>query len=444
MRCNECNYPLWNTPAGNCPECGTPFKPSTHAFAVGEVRFRCPEPTCNQDYFGDDIDGHLRPSQFACISCGRALQEDDCLLFPADGDMDAVAEVRMPLLDSTKGPFKRWLGTIGWSMTQPGRLMAGVPNDTGAGVGVRFALWTFLVVAVVGYVPMLLFSVVPMMLGTGGGGMNFVAIGPTVIVPAAVVVLVGLQIAIAHGVLLVTGPTTHGFGRTALAMLLATGPFILMAIPCVGTCASPIAGVWWMVSSVVMLMVGQNVNAVRATFAAILLPLGGAGIYTAFLVWIITMSSIATLGRGVMIGPVLGASVVGETVHDVFEDTGSMPNFEEFKRQGGDLLGTMMGETAVEFDEAGTSGWWSENVFVCGWTADETNDRRLTVLVWANMDGSLSVSTWEGLSSVSWSMNGMSLAVMAESVQEDLAEDGLSQIPSEPLKAWVESLADGE
>ena len=75
MRCTECNYPLWNTPAGNCPECGSHFRPSEHAFHVGEVLFRCPD--CAQDYYGDDIDGHLRPNEFDCVKCERHLHEDD-------------------------------------------------------------------------------------------------------------------------------------------------------------------------------------------------------------------------------------------------------------------------------------------------------------------------------------------------------------------------------
>ena len=444
MRCNECNYPLWNTPAGNCPECGKPFKPSTHAFAVGEVRFRCPEPACNQDYFGDDLDGHLRPNQFTCISCGREVHEDECLLFPADGNMDAVAEVRMPLLDSTKGAFKRWLGTIGWSMTQPGRLMAGVPNNTGVGVGARFALITFGFVLLVGYLPVLLISVLPMMFGGGVGPVGILAIGPAVIIPAIVFVLVGVQIALAHGLLAVTGATAHGFGRTALAVLLATGPFALMATPCVGGCASPIAGVWWMVSSIVMLMVGQKVSGIRATLAVLLLPVGGIGIYVVGLVWFVTVGSFNPFGGNAMLGPGVGGAQLAITVHDVFEDKGSMPSFDEFNRQFVDVSGTLIGETAVEFADGGASGWWSGNVFVCGWAADERNDRRLTVLVWEKKDGSLSTSTWVGTSSASRSSSGLSLMKMVEGAQEGFAEDGYPQIPSEPLQAWVASLEGDE
>jgi hypothetical protein len=83
MRCRSCDYALWNLPAGRCPECGDPFKPSDFDFIVGQVRFLCPH--CRQAYYGDDKRGQLRPRAFNCVRCGQAVHIDDTLLLPAEG-----------------------------------------------------------------------------------------------------------------------------------------------------------------------------------------------------------------------------------------------------------------------------------------------------------------------------------------------------------------------
>ena len=66
MRCQNCNYTLWNLTTRECPECGTPFLPSAQDFQPNSVRFCCPG--CDQDYYGTSPRGHLVPSAFSLPS----------------------------------------------------------------------------------------------------------------------------------------------------------------------------------------------------------------------------------------------------------------------------------------------------------------------------------------------------------------------------------------
>ena len=80
MQCKSCEYPLWNLKARQCPECGTPFTPSEFEFVINSVRYCCPH--CNQAYYGTSEKGHLVPSEFDCVTCGRHLTMDEMVLLP--------------------------------------------------------------------------------------------------------------------------------------------------------------------------------------------------------------------------------------------------------------------------------------------------------------------------------------------------------------------------
>ena len=91
MKCRTCDYPLWNIAPGPCPECGSVFDPSEFEFPVGRVRFCCPH--CDQAYFGDGDGGHLVPSAFECVGCGRSIDESECTVRPVEGYDEADLEV---------------------------------------------------------------------------------------------------------------------------------------------------------------------------------------------------------------------------------------------------------------------------------------------------------------------------------------------------------------
>ena len=83
MRCEHCGYRLWLLLSRRCPECGTEFKPSDFEFVPHAVQFCCPH--CNQAYYGTSSQGHLRPIEFDCVSCGRHIHMDEMVMMPTDG-----------------------------------------------------------------------------------------------------------------------------------------------------------------------------------------------------------------------------------------------------------------------------------------------------------------------------------------------------------------------
>src|SRR4051812_7864561 len=83
MRCPGCDYPLWNLPTRQCPECGRPFLPSEFDFVANSVRFCCPH--CPQEYYGPGPRGPLVPDRFACVRCGHHIGMDQMTLLPTAG-----------------------------------------------------------------------------------------------------------------------------------------------------------------------------------------------------------------------------------------------------------------------------------------------------------------------------------------------------------------------
>lgn len=127
MRCAGCDHILWNHPAPadgaprTCPECGRRYAVADFEFAPGKVEFHCP--SCDQTYFGTSATGHLQPSAFDCVSCGRHLTEEQCSVRP-HGDVDlAEPMLREPLpwLEAG-GVFSRWWRTTTISITRAARL----------------------------------------------------------------------------------------------------------------------------------------------------------------------------------------------------------------------------------------------------------------------------------------------------------------------------------
>jgi len=142
MRCTNCDYPLWNLPARQCPECGDAFSPSDFEFKPGHVRFCCPD--CRQTYYGTGLRGHLEPIEFDCVNCGRHLHMDGMVLLPAEGVKDIDTRLDpMPWLErKERGLAHAWFGTIGMAMTQPQRLVRAVPSSTATS-----SAWLFMIVS---------------------------------------------------------------------------------------------------------------------------------------------------------------------------------------------------------------------------------------------------------------------------------------------------------
>ena len=271
MHCENCDYPLWNLKARQCPECGTPFLPSEFEFVINSVQFCCPH--CEQVYYGTGAKGHLVPAQFDCVKCGRRLSMDEMLLRPAAGLEEEQTRVgHVPWLERAKrGRLKAWLATMGMALVRPGALMAALPVHSPSLQAWWFAILTSIVAYLGAILPLflLMFALVPV---SGGGG------GPPAGMMAAIfagtlaaglvggvlftILFVLITGAICHGILKLTGPTYGSLGRTYQAFCYSSGANITTAIPFCGRYIGP---VWWLVSAVLAVKEGQKVHGGRAT-----------------------------------------------------------------------------------------------------------------------------------------------------------------------------------
>ena len=425
MRCTDCNYPLWNTPAGNCPECGKPFTPSTHTFQVGEVRFRCPD--CGQDYFGDDLDGHLRPSSFNCVSCGRHLHEDECLLFPADGDMDAIADVRMPWFDTSRRWLGRWFSTIGWAISQPSKLIDGVPKNSGIGPGVVFLALNATFFCVVWLLPVVLIMGIQRLAATS----EFLFF---LLFPIGICVAVFIQGSVTHGILVLSGGTQYGYSRTMAAATFSTGPFVLCSVPCLGMCVAPLGLIWWLVLMCIMVHVGQGVNGLRATLSSLVVPATITILWLGALVleeyWGYQQAGTRWTTGQAMVGSPVDASVE-ELIASYTDSGGSLVGVEDFKVMAPMLANS--GNTRAAITEQGEC-WWLGNVFAFS-VKGETN---LVVLVYMP-DGTLMHYRKTDSTMRKGGSSGMPLTQMVEDIQVVREEEGSPRIPQDLLDAWVDT-----
>ena len=286
MRCRGCEYPLWNIAPGPCPECGRPFRPSERAFAPASVAFCCP--ACDQAYFGTSTKGHLVPDRFDCVGCGQALEMDSMVVRPASDRPEAQQVVDVPpCLRRDHGRFRRWFMTLFWALGMPGRLISGIPVDRSLPVALGFFLPLLLVVVVGGALPILLFVNGFVFNGLGAIGQSpgnlMVAIGWSVLsllgYGVGLLLLVLLWALVAHLVLAVFGLARHGLPRTVAAMMFASAPFVMVAVPCLGIYAGGLVLPFWcFVLGVLSLRSAQEVGtgAAIGANAAFALLLGAA------------------------------------------------------------------------------------------------------------------------------------------------------------------------
>jgi hypothetical protein len=272
MRCKTCQYVLWNLRSRECPECGTPFRPSEFEFIPNAVRFCCPH--CAQEYYGTDAKGHLVPAEFVCVSCNRPVVMDECVLLPTEGVQEdkALADT-FPWLERPRlGLLKAWLKTVGWSLVLPGRLGATIPS--GAPLGIAYAAGTFVLVSLLGASVVLLAMLVPA-LAAGGGTMGFFGAFAAFLVvpPLALLAYLSLWILSAHLVIVVRNPRQPALRRTCQALAFSAGTLLPSCVPCIGFYILPVAGIWWLVSAGIMLRRMHGVSAMRAAFAVLALPL---------------------------------------------------------------------------------------------------------------------------------------------------------------------------
>lgn len=290
MRCKNCDYRLWNLVSRQCPECGTEFLPHEFEFVLNSVQFCCLY--CQQAYYGTGDKGHLEPIEFECVSCHRRIHMDQMIVLPTEGvEEDQTKIGHMPWLERQQiGTIRAWWRSIGMAMSRPGQLIKMVPVDGSTGQAWWFALFTHTVLALAAlavFTAIFALLAIPFSGGARGGpGPGFLirplgkAAGVCLIAVPVVIAIWGL---VTHGLLRLTGQTTAGIGRTYQAIGFSAGANVACAIPCLG---QYFGWIWWLVSAVIMVKVGQKVHGGRAALAVLALPVLTIVGFVAFQFWV--------------------------------------------------------------------------------------------------------------------------------------------------------------
>lgn len=277
MHCKTCDYPLWNTTARICPECGTPFSLHEYKFRQGAVRFCCPH--CRQDYYGTSPAGHLEPESFNCIRCSRPISMEQMAVLPVEGvSVHMQDSGHNPWLAEPGGVFGRWWRTVRAGFARPSDVAMGTPPTASTGSALAYALISTGIIALAGLIPTMaitaLFGGLMMRAGGGGpGGPGGAGVGVLMgsFVVQQISYFVGtllyllLWAGIAHGVLRMTGPIRGGFSTTLGAICYSSGCYLISIIPCIGM----IGGLYWIIVSGIMLAAAQRISGARAAIATI-------------------------------------------------------------------------------------------------------------------------------------------------------------------------------
>lgn len=303
MRCRRCDYQLWNLASRTCPECGDAFLPSGHTFRPASVEFRCPH--CKQRYFGTDARGHLQPSAFTCVGCGRPVTMDEMVLAPAEGvDPEATVVDRNPWTRRAQlGRRRAWWRTSILGMINPVKLAQVTPHDGALWPAWRFATVNILIVmganlammfgiiglgAVIAWIngdPTALTNLLMSLLG-------FLVFGAAGLALQLLYTLV--WIGLAHLQLKITGGSPRPIRTTSLAILYTSGANLPNAVPCLNY----VAWLWWPITAGIALKHMQGVSAWRALPAALFTPLvvvaGFVAGYIALMMWAMSLASAAS------------------------------------------------------------------------------------------------------------------------------------------------------
>lgn len=299
MRCQGCDYPLWNLTARVCPECGRPFTPSQFEFVPNSVRFCCPH--CNQDYYGTGPRGHLIPAEFDCVRCHQHITMDQMVLLPTEGVHEEQTRTdSMPWLERRQiGRIKAWYQTILRVLFEPTRLARSIPADSSAAQAWWFAILTnalFASLAAVPFMAIFLFAAVATT-GTRGPGPAAVLFLPMAMFAGLMAFAIALPVwaAAAHALLRCTGPTQSGLSVTLRSLCYASGANIIGAVPCLGVYLSFIGWVWVAISATFMLRSSQRVSGLRAAIAVFALPVILTVGFIAL--WIFTVATVISTAR---------------------------------------------------------------------------------------------------------------------------------------------------
>ncbi|MFO0828860.1 MAG: hypothetical protein U0572_12025 [Phycisphaerales bacterium] len=276
MHCRTCDYALWTIRPGPCPECGTPFRPSDFRFRAGNVAFRCPH--CAQDYYGTSSSGHLEPSAFTCVKCGRQVAMDEMTIEPAAGISEADTGLRsLAWFDRAKlGVWRSWIRTVIRTLGSPADAMRTIPATVPLREPIYFAAMTSALTAIVGGA----FGAIAAVVAGVSGSLSPLAIARLLAIQVGLLLLnivfavIGTLVggAAGHVALVATGSARGGLERSMQACLMSCGAAYAVALlPC--PCLFVVGYVWWGVCLALMYRVAHSTTlprAIVATLAAVI------------------------------------------------------------------------------------------------------------------------------------------------------------------------------
>lgn len=236
---------------------------------------------------------------------------DDMVMLPTAGVKEEQTKIFvMPWLDASYAgkPLRAWYATMGAVVSTPTRLCRAIPEGASITKAWKFGIFTILVLLCFGHGPITLFQVVLQTRLGFEAALDLAGMSALFYIMkfVGVVAFLGLWGLVAHGILKISGPTTGTIGRTYQALLYSMASAFLFGIPAIGPyLLVPIAFLWWIISSSVMLCALQNVHGFRAFLASAVPPIMSILIVIAVFVFGITrmMSGIATARLSMMTGP---------------------------------------------------------------------------------------------------------------------------------------------
>ncbi|UCF33314.1 MAG: YIP1 family protein [Phycisphaerales bacterium] len=271
MRCEHCDYLLFNLTQPVCPECGRSFNVECYEFEIGAVSFHCPH--CDQQYFGNDRHGLPYPRAFECVSCGNQVSLSQMRVVPERDDAMGERIDRSPWDRRRRlGYVRAWWENVKMTLVQPSQFFR-----VHAGTSVKEA-WLFAMTSMfVGMVPLMGFQLlgiaVMVSVAPGGGG------GPPILAMAILygsIALIGpiigpfvgaaIQACTIHLGLLLLVPHRKRMVHTLRTAMYAMGPNALMAIP---VCGSYVGGIWALVTLIIGIKEVHQTTGWRAAIAVL-------------------------------------------------------------------------------------------------------------------------------------------------------------------------------
>ena len=280
MRCEHCDYLLFNLTQPVCPECGRAFDIGRYRFAEGAVSFNCPH--CDQDYYGNDAQGLPYPREFECVKCDQHVSLNRMRVVPLTADAMGERADQSPWdRRRSLGFFSAWWETFKMTLVKPGEFFR-----LHSGTSIKEA-WLFaMTTSYIGIAPYVVFQLGIVALmgatmgGAGGPRLAFITVMYGVIVlvfpPLGAFVFAAIQACFIQLGLLLVAQQRKPWDYTFRTCMYASGPNALLAIP---FCGAYIGGIWAIVTTIIGIKEVHQTTGWRAAVAVLWLIVLLLGLY---------------------------------------------------------------------------------------------------------------------------------------------------------------------